>query len=235
MEGTRSRRGRRGVLPARTVLPWTSPKQEAVLGRRVLEAPALSGWSTVATLTVTCPGPHSSIHSKIHMRPAPTADEALFWALHSLTCAETQVPALGEVTLTTGETVNNTHKKQLSDSMCQKATHDVKREGCEAGRGGLGCGQQMPGVGHRWLDPTEEVRPEQTLRIRTKQLSCGMNAQGSQTHLLKGSPGGCTAHVRRTAVIWLQLGKRTWGAWGQKRSRWPAAGSQKPRQDTAGF
>lgn len=151
------------------------------------------------------------------MRPAPTVDEALFRALDSPTYVETQVPALGEVTLTTGVTVNKKHKKRLSDSMCQKATHDVKREGCQAGRGGRGCGQQVPGVGHRWLDPTGEVRPEQTLRIRTKQLSWGRNAQGSQTHRFKGSPGGCKAHVRRTAVIWLQLGKRTWGVGGGKK------------------
>lgn len=93
----------------------------------------------------------------------------------------------------------------------------------------------MPGVGHRWLDPTEEARPEKTLRIRAKQLYSGRNVQGSQTCRLKGPPGGCTAHVRRAAAVWLQLEKRTWGAGVLKSSRRSTAGSHKPRQDTAGF
>ena len=111
----------------------------------------------------------------------------------------------------------------------------MKREGCQAGRGGLGCGQQMPGVGHCWLDPTEEVRPQKTLRIRAKQLYWGRNVQGSQTRRLRGPPGGCMARVRRTAAVRLQWGKRTWGTGVQKSSRWSAAGSHKPHQDTAGF
>ena len=69
----------------------------------------------------------------------------------------------------------------------------------------------MPGVGHRWLDPTEEVRPQKTLRIRAKQLYWGRNVQGSQTRRLRGPPGGCTARVRRTAAVWLQRGREPGG------------------------
>ena len=93
----------------------------------------------------------------------------------------------------------------------------------------------MPGVGHRWLDPTEEVRPQKTLRIRAKQLYWGRNVQGSQTRRLRGPTVVCTARVMRTAAVWLQRGKRTWGAGVQKRSRQSAAGPHKPRQVTAGF
>ena len=100
----------------------------------------------------------------------------------------------------------------------------MKREGCQAGRGGLGCGQQMPGVGHCWLDPTEEVRPQKTLRIRAKQLYWGRNVQGSQTRRLRGPPGGCMARVRRTAAVRLQWGKRTWGTGVQKAADGPPQG-----------
>lgn len=47
-------------------------------------------------------------------------------------------------------------------------------------------------VSHRWLDPTEEVRPENTLRIRANQLYLGQNVQGSQTcgsKVLQGAAG----------------------------------------------